>query len=300
MLFLTRWNAALISIHSSYTDASSLLADSFLMNSSSDAQSSLFYIEYLEDTFRSFPFTFEMQNLSSYLLLYIKKGEVKLTLDNQLFKLTPNTFLFLDCMTFHKFELISQRLEYEIMYLNGPQISYYYSLFTKNETPFCQCSPTSEIISTLHKLYNYKGELTTTVELIRSSLITSLLTSLVLSKNTDCSQNTFIPFHVKQMTAILHNRYLEKHTLESLAEELNFNKYKLAKDFKKYVHTSPIDYLINRRIEIAKQLLIETNKTINEISELVGIPNPPHFIHLFKKNTGITPLQYRTNQVSIR
>lgn len=300
MSFQTRWNTALISMHSSYTDAPHLLSDSFLMDSSNVTQSSLFYLEFLESSFRSFPFTFEMQNLDSYLLLYIKKGKVKLTLDNQLFYLTPNTFLFLNCMTYHKIELISQQLEFEIMYFNGPQIDYYYSFFTQNETPFCECSPSSEIIATLHKLYYYQGESTVTVELIRSSLITSLLTNLILSKNTDCSQTTSIPFHVKQMIAILHNRYAEKHTLESLADELNFNKYKLAKDFKNYVHTSPIEYLINRRLEIAKQLLIETNKTINEIGELVGILNTPHFIHLFKKNTGITPLQYRINPISIR
>lgn len=300
MSFLSRWNTALISMHTSYTDAPHLLSEPFLSDSTSGAQLSLFYLEFLENTFRNFPFTLEMQNLNSYLLLYIKKGKVKLTLDNQLFHLTPNAFLFLNCMTYHKIELISQELEFEIMYLNGPQISYYHSIFIQNETPFCQCSPNSEIITTLHKLYCYQGESTTTVELIRSSLITSLLTSLVLSKNTDYSQTTFIPFHVKQMIAILHNRYAEKHTLESLANELNFNKYKLAKDFKKYVHTSPIDYLINRRIEIAKQLLTETNKTINEISELVGFLNTPHFIQIFKKNTGITPLQYRINPISIR
>jgi len=47
------------------------------------------------------------------------------------------------------------------------------------------------------------------------------------------------------------------------------------------------------RINEAKHMLRFTNLTIHEIGSAVGIDNTTHFINLFKKNAGITPLQFR-------
>ncbi|WP_310604729.1 helix-turn-helix transcriptional regulator [Anaerosporobacter sp.] len=235
----------------------------------------------------------ELQNLDSFLLLYTKKGRYRLTYQDKQYIIGEHTILFLDCANYQKLDLLEQTWDFEIAFLNGQQTAYYYELFHENGIPFCTCTPNNNSISTLHKLFSYEEQDSVSVELLRSSLLTSLLTNLILTKNADFNQASYIPNHVKQMMMILQNRYVEKHTLDSLSLELNYNKYKLAKDFKYYVHESPIDYLIVRRMDVAKQLLISTNKTINEISESVGITNVPHFIHLFKKHTMLTPLQYR-------
>ncbi len=47
------------------------------------------------------------------------------------------------------------------------------------------------------------------------------------------------------------------------------------------------------RIERAKELLLNTDEKIVDISQMVGIENPNHFIRLFKEKTGVTPLTYR-------
>lgn len=63
--------------------------------------------------------------------------------------------------------------------------------------------------------------------------------------------------------------------------------------FKKETGYSPISYLINTRIERAKELLAETEEKVNEIALSVGFSSQQRFNEAFKKITGMTPLEYR-------
>lgn len=78
-----------------------------------------------------------------------------------------------------------------------------------------------------------------------------------------------------------------------LEKKYGINKYRLAKEFTHYYDIAPISYLSHRRIEAAKRLLLSTNMKIHEIANQVGYENPTHFINIFKKQTGMTPLVYR-------
>lgn len=56
---------------------------------------------------------------------------------------------------------------------------------------------------------------------------------------------------------------------------------------------SPLDYVLSLRMEEAKQMLEASDKPIEAIAEDVGYTEPAAFRRLFKRSTGITPLQYR-------
>ena len=64
-------------------------------------------------------------------------------------------------------------------------------------------------------------------------------------------------------------------------------------DFKNCFQTSPLQYLHKIRIQAAKDLLIETDMKVHEISYEVGYENVNHFIAHFKKFSGTTPTAYR-------
>ncbi|MGO4546842.1 AraC family transcriptional regulator [Paenibacillus sp. 2TAB23] len=62
--------------------------------------------------------------------------------------------------------------------------------------------------------------------------------------------------------------------------------------FKSIMGCSPIQYVTNRRIALAKQLLMETDLPVSTVAKQVGMQN--HYLsRLFKRYTGITPVQYR-------
>lgn len=66
-----------------------------------------------------------------------------------------------------------------------------------------------------------------------------------------------------------------------------------ARIFKKATGYSPIHFLINRRIERAKELLANTDEKASEIALTVGFSTQQRFNETFKKMTGMTPLEYR-------
>lgn len=56
---------------------------------------------------------------------------------------------------------------------------------------------------------------------------------------------------------------------------------------------SPYEYIINLRINEAKQLLINTSFSVNKIADQIGFLDTNNFIRRFRSRTGVSPLQYR-------
>lgn len=64
------------------------------------------------------------------------------------------------------------------------------------------------------------------------------------------------------------------------------------RDFKRQYRTSPKDWLIQKRMEKAEQLLVAGNLNINQVALETGYDNPSHFIQNFKKRFGTSPKQF--------
>ncbi len=67
--------------------------------------------------------------------------------------------------------------------------------------------------------------------------------------------------------------------------------------FKKHLGTTPNDYRQKFICEKGRQLLLSTNKTVEEISEMLKISSGSYFRKLLKKHTGMTPRQIRKNSL---
>jgi len=116
---------------------------------------------------------------------------------------------------------------------------------------------------------------------------------MIIDKNKSLNIPNCMPKYIKDIQSLFDNNYSESYTLNELSHMYNINKYKLVRDFTKYISKSPIEYLITKRINAAQNLLISTTLPIHEISSSIGINNVNHFINLFKKHTGLSPLNYR-------
>lgn len=85
----------------------------------------------------------------------------------------------------------------------------------------------------------------------------------------------------------------ERLTLVEMATVLELNPYHFAHVFKQATGLAPHQYVIQRRLARAKQLLGTTNLPIAEVALAVGCANQSHFSALFHRATGMTPLAYR-------
>lgn len=98
---------------------------------------------------------------------------------------------------------------------------------------------------------------------------------------------------VEQIIQYIHKHYYEPISLESMAEVWNYSIQYLSRQFKRRTGRSPIEYVIQTRMAKAKELLIQTDATVQEIAVSVGYSDVFYFTRLFKKQVGTTPVQYK-------
>jgi len=83
--------------------------------------------------------------------------------------------------------------------------------------------------------------------------------------------------------------------ISEIAKEIGLNDSLLKKEFKKLFGKTIFEYTIELRMQKSKDLLLNTQLAIYEISEVVGYKNATHFTAAFKKAENITPKSYRAS-----
>lgn len=91
----------------------------------------------------------------------------------------------------------------------------------------------------------------------------------------------------------IDQNYHENITRTSLAQIVYLSPDYIARFFKKETGISLVNYIIKKRVDIAKDLLTNTNFPIHIISDKVGYENYSYFTKLFKKETNYTPIEFR-------
>lgn len=97
----------------------------------------------------------------------------------------------------------------------------------------------------------------------------------------------------KTISAYIDAHYAEAITLQELADLISCNSQYLCRFFKEITGTTPVQYLINRRIDHACEELAETTKPILAVGLDCGFDNVSYFIRKFKQLKGCTPKEYR-------
>lgn len=92
----------------------------------------------------------------------------------------------------------------------------------------------------------------------------------------------------------IHNHYGEELSVEKFAQQLNMSVSHFSRTFKETVGEKYVEYITKHRLMMSKRYLLETNMTIDAISEKVGYLGRTSFIRTFCKYEGITPGKYRT------
>lgn len=93
--------------------------------------------------------------------------------------------------------------------------------------------------------------------------------------------------------------YREPLSLESLGEALHMSKYYVSHLFSERYHTSFSDYISSLRLADACRYLECTDKSVTEISELVGFGSTRTFNRAFRAHYGISPTDYRSESAKL-
>ena len=96
--------------------------------------------------------------------------------------------------------------------------------------------------------------------------------------------------------------YMEEHLadkvyMETVCQKVNMSLYYFSSLFKKVFGMPPVQYLIQLRINHAKRLLLDEERSVTEIAELCGFCNINYFDKVFKEKSGFTPMDFRKRYV---
>jgi transcriptional regulator GlxA family with amidase domain len=116
------------------------------------------------------------------------------------------------------------------------------------------------------------------------------------------SQSLFIIFHgqkdhednvIKKAQDFIEHNYSDKFTVDELASMLALSRRHLERRFKKATSNTVVEYMQRVRIEAAKMSLETIRETVNEVMYNVGYTDTKAFRMIFKKITGLSPVEYR-------
>jgi YesN/AraC family two-component response regulator len=89
-------------------------------------------------------------------------------------------------------------------------------------------------------------------------------------------------------------------SLNMLSEKVYLSPAYLSRTFKSAVGMTLTDYLLYVRISKAKEMLLNSNVKIQDISGEVGIMSPVYFSRIFRQKVGVSPMEYRQNNIKLK
>lgn len=98
---------------------------------------------------------------------------------------------------------------------------------------------------------------------------------------------------IKQMMLYIQEHYSEKISIKQLANVAFLSERECYRVFQECLHMTPVDYIRSHRLQVACQMLRESDMSLTQISQSCGLGSSSYFGKIFKENIGCTPLDYR-------
>lgn len=117
-----------------------------------------------------------------------------------------------------------------------------------------------------------------------------------LKKDGDGTKGLLSRIEVKlidEATLLIKNNIGDLGTIEDISRKVGLNANKLQDGFKKMYGTSVNGYVKKERLDLASYLLLNTDKQMTEIVEIIGLNSKSYFSKIFKEAYGMSPLQFR-------
>ena len=105
---------------------------------------------------------------------------------------------------------------------------------------------------------------------------------------------------IRQALSFIKSNYNNQITLSDISKECYLSEGETIRLFNKYIGDSPINYLINYRINVATTMLLNEDMSITDIATSTGFSSSNYFTIAFKKITGMTPKEYKKKKGLLR
>ena len=173
--------------------------------------------------------------------------------------------------------------------LYGKSVSEYMDLLKVTpQNPIIHISLYAELKAVMDKIYDASKDASLSSNLSIMGLIYEFFS--ILLKNAQLDKKNDL---VKTALKLMDYNFCSDISVQKIASSLFVDPAYFSRKFTEKMNMSPKKYIIDKRIERAKELLSFTDASVYEISNSVGYDDQFYFCKIFRKYTNLTPSEYR-------
>lgn len=264
-----------------------------------DLSGLIFQIQFAGHEFVGPRYYVHRENFNSFLLAYTPRGHTNILLDKENFCAGSNTLIFYDCTrpftSTTDWPVYPDLFSAELYYLHlhpNDLVKRFCSLLT-HDGPVIRLGDDDGGFRNLVEEVLRATEKGKPDETYFSYRIYEFLCRL---KERMQSVTVSSPQAVKTVKRFIAKNFTEKITVKDCARAVHLSPNHIESLFSEVVGVPIATYIANMRFHKSAELLVNTDMSLSQISEVVGLTDSRTLIRLCKKKTGITPLAYRKSK----
>jgi len=221
------------------------------------------------------------RTLSSAFMLPIE-GHARITLNDKHYSIVPGNLLYIPFGVNIQIDVLSKDYSYINIFHQIP-IQFEFALNIKSNY--------EQLQGLFHQLLQRREKQNIEHSTYEINHILSNIFKILLLYHTDGLSDNRKNF--EHLCSYLKMNYDKEITLDILGSLIHKSPSHVSYLFHKYENKRPIDYLIQIRIQKARELLAATQLSIAEVSSSISYQDPYYFSRLFKKHCGVSPQKFR-------
>lgn len=230
----------------------------------------------------------QRQTSKFYALEYLQSGQQYLSIDDKIFQVKANSVILLPKNTVQEYYCKNEENYLKKWFVfDGKYVKNIIEDYLPDSTyVFEGCNLSDHFDRIIDIAEQYKNDYETLTDKI--SII--ILEIIIAIKNSFKRNFETLSQRIKDYI----DTNIEKNlTLDLICEKFNYSKNHIIRIFKTEFALTPYQYILNKKICVAKQYLSNTNISIKEICKILNIDDQHYFSNIFKEKEGISPLGYR-------
>lgn len=240
-------------------------------------------------------------------IFVLLEGKININIENFTYELVSGEGCFINSEIIHSFTATVPSACHFRSFVFGSEIvggipgsafdTNYVRPLIEDGVPFLKFTPESD--SVYFKEFNKAFNVCQSEDYGYEFVIRNALSNIILyTKSTSIhgqtrTLNSVQEVRLKTMLSWIGDNLGSEITVSKIAASANICQRECQRIFKEYLHYSPSEYVLKKRIFNAVELLIDTDKSITDIAFNCGFSSPSYFSKKFKECLGSTPNEYR-------
>ncbi len=130
-------------------------------------------------------------------------------------------------------------------------------------------------------------------EYLSSNILYNLIKILLIANECKDKNKVVKDKEMAKLLSFIGDNFKSRLTLDEISDAVCISKYHLCHKFKKCTGMTVFEYIAEKRLSLAKELLLNTRMPISGICDEIGFSDFSYFSKIFKESTGYSPSEYR-------